>query len=98
MSESFRDQCRRAFSFLWCCTAGCLMDPTLFELQDKLNSIQHDVRELKSTVERLIVGHDGNDGLIPRVTRHDEQIGSSRRFLAWLTACFVGLAIYVSLL
>lgn len=72
-----------------------MTDPLSTDGKTQLDQIQDEVRRLNDKFDRLIIGDHSQEGVIPRVTRHEERIDSTRSGIAWLTAMFFALVVYL---
>lgn len=51
-----------------------MSDPKHHDLTVQLQVIERDVRQIQSTLDRLLIGQGGDSGLIDRVARHEERL------------------------
>ena len=58
----------------------------------RLDRIESNVQMLVEKIDRLLIGEHGNDGLIGRAARNEEQYRGIRAFVAWLTIGVLAMA------
>lgn len=61
-------------------------------LHARLDHFEQAVLKLGEKIDRLLIGEQGNDGLLGRAVRIEEQYRGLRAFVAWLTVGITALA------
>lgn len=62
------------------------------DIESRLSAIQGDVREMRTKLDRLLVGENGTDGLFTRVVRVEDRQDALAWFCRWIGAAVAGLA------
>jgi hypothetical protein len=65
------------------------------DLKQQLKAIQLEIKELNAKVERLLVGENGHDGVIGRMTRQEERLSGTRGVVALLGAALTIVTVFL---
>jgi hypothetical protein len=65
------------------------------EVTAKLDALQRDVTEMKTTLNRVVIGENG-DGILDRQARTEERLTSTRVFAAFFWMCTWVFMLYLA--
>lgn len=53
------------------------------------SEIKRELRSLNDKFDRFLIGRDGTDGMIPRMSRIESQLSTHAKILAWIAGSVV---------